>query len=76
MPQYEESSRMSTLPSSVYTMLTPTSFLRNWREQRPSNQVTLTRVKVEVGRLLYGDIHTSEFSFVSECVIDFGLLFE
>jgi hypothetical protein len=32
---------MSTFSAREYTLFTPTQILRNWREQRPSNQSDL-----------------------------------
>jgi hypothetical protein len=58
-------SRVNTRCAREYTMFTPAQLLRNWREQRPSNQDDLdSSVSVEVGRVHYTGVGILVISFL------------
>jgi hypothetical protein len=57
-------SRMNTRSAREHTIIAPAQLLRNWREQRPSNQSDLdSSVTEEVGRVYYTGIWARESVF-------------
>jgi hypothetical protein len=64
----KECSRMNTRSAREYTMFAPAQLLRNWREQRPSNQGDLdSSVTGETGTAFYTGVNLLliEFLFCS-----------
>lgn len=60
-----------------YTMFAPTQVLRNWCEQRPSNNGDLnSSVAGDVGRILHGGGTDSDFILVPWYMTVFGYLFK
>jgi hypothetical protein len=58
-------SRMNTRSAREYIMFAPAQFLRNWREQRPSNQGDLySSVMGEAGRVYYTEMDLLLISFL------------
>jgi hypothetical protein len=56
---------MNTLSACWYAVFAPARLLRNWREQRPSNQDDLySSVTGEVGRFHYMGVHLLLISFL------------
>jgi hypothetical protein len=69
---------MNTHSAREYTMFAPAQFLRNWREQRPSNQDALgSSVMRQIGRFYHaGGGRASDFIFMSFFMSIVGLHFK
>jgi hypothetical protein len=69
---------MNTRSAREYAMLSPAQLLRNWREQRPSNQGDLDSSVTGGGsvNLLHAGGPASYFIFVPLYVIVIGLCFK
>jgi hypothetical protein len=60
--------RMNTRSARVYNMFASVQLLRNWREQRPSNQGDLdSSVTGEGGRVYYTGVDLLLISFLYRC---------
>jgi hypothetical protein len=58
-------SRTNARSASKYTMFAPTQLLRNWSQQRPSNQVVHdSSVVWEARRVYYTTVHLLVISFL------------
>jgi hypothetical protein len=67
---------MNTHSIREYFMFEPAQLMRNWREQRPSNQGGLDpSVTREDGSLLHRGAHASDFIFVPNTLLLLGGVF-